>query len=165
MQHCYTVETIEFDCPHLSEYLARYIDVLPLFAQSPLYSTGYETGQHIAPASFILVQKVHGALGPGRLNFLKREFFNYKAGATESIGDVCSSLSRLQMTIQDKEKSPNELWTGRQPDISHIRKFGCLVHVYISKSPSFNTQGYAIVMSRTKKLKLGARREARLICD
>ena len=57
------------------------------------------------------LKKVHGALGQGRLNFLKRRFFNYKTGPTESIDDVCSNLSRLQMTIKDiKEKeAPTDL--------------------------------------------------------
>ena len=47
------------------------------------------------------LKKVHGALGQGRLNFLKRRFFNYKAGPTESIDEVASNLARLQMTIRD----------------------------------------------------------------
>ncbi|MCJ1268574.1 hypothetical protein MMC22_008462 [Lobaria immixta] len=37
----------------------------------------------------------------GRLNFLKRKFFNYGAGAAESIDDISSELSRLQIIIRD----------------------------------------------------------------
>lgn len=46
------------------------------------------------------LRKVHGALGQGRLNFLKRKFFNLKAGPTDSIDDVASELSRLQLKIR-----------------------------------------------------------------
>lgn len=51
------------------------------------------------------LRKIHGALGQGRLNFLKRQFFNYRAGATESIGDISSELSRLQLIIRDIKES------------------------------------------------------------
>ena len=33
---------------------------------------------------------------------------------------------------QDKKKSSNELWTGDKSDVSHFRKFECLIHVHIS---------------------------------
>ena len=46
-------------------------------------------------------RKVHGTLGQRRLNFLIRKSFNYRAGASESIDDVRSNLSRLQMTVRD----------------------------------------------------------------
>ena len=45
--------------------------------------------------------KVHGAQGQGRLNFLLRKFINYKAGASETIGEVSSELTRLQSMIRD----------------------------------------------------------------
>ena len=47
------------------------------------------------------IAKTHGAQGQGRLNFLKRKFLNYKAGAAESIDDISSELSRLQIIIRD----------------------------------------------------------------
>ena len=54
---------------------------------------------------------MHDALGQGRLNFLKRRFFNYKAGPTESIDEVASNLARLQMTIKNIKatESPTNL--------------------------------------------------------
>ena len=55
----------------------------------------------IAHAMWEALKKMHDAFDQGRLNFLKKKFFNYKAEATESIDDVCSNLSRLQMTIRD----------------------------------------------------------------
>ena len=48
---------------------------------------------------------MHGALGQSRLNFLKRKFFNYKTGPNESIDDVSSELSRMQMIIKDIKSS------------------------------------------------------------
>lgn len=47
------------------------------------------------------LRKVHGAQGQGRLNFLKKKFFNYKAGAEETIDEISSELSQLQIIIQD----------------------------------------------------------------
>ena len=47
------------------------------------------------------MKKVHETFDQGRLNFLKRRFFNYKAGANEIINEMASNLSRLQMTIRD----------------------------------------------------------------
>lgn len=57
------------------------------------------------------MKKVHEALGQERLNFLKRRFFNYKAGPDESIDEIASNLSRLQMTIRDikRTESPTDL--------------------------------------------------------
>lgn len=57
------------------------------------------------------LKKVHGEVGQWRLNFLKIRFFKYKAGATESIDDVCSNLSRLQMTIRNikSTEAPTDL--------------------------------------------------------
>lgn len=52
-----------------------------------------------------ILRKVHEALGQGRLNFLKRQFFNYRAGAAESIYDISSKLSRLQLIIRDIKES------------------------------------------------------------
>lgn len=47
------------------------------------------------------LRKIHGARGQGRLNFLGRKFFNYKAGAAELIDDILSERSRLQIIIRD----------------------------------------------------------------
>ena len=58
-------------------------------------------GQATSHDMWEALRKVHGALGQGRLNFLKRKFFNYKAGPSESIDDVSSELSRLQLIIRD----------------------------------------------------------------
>ena len=54
----------------------------------------------IANAMWKALKKVHGALDQGRLNFLKKKFFNYKAG-TESIDEIASNLTRLQMIIRN----------------------------------------------------------------
>ena len=57
------------------------------------------------------LRKVHGAQGQGRLNFLKRKFFNYKAGSAETIDDISSELSRLQSIIRDikETEAPTDL--------------------------------------------------------
>ena len=44
---------------------------------------------------------MHGVLGQSRLNFLKKKFFNYKAGPNQSVHDVSSNLIRLQMIIRN----------------------------------------------------------------
>ena len=44
---------------------------------------------------------MHDVLKQDRLNFLKKKFFNYKVGSSESIDDVSSNLIRLQMIIRD----------------------------------------------------------------
>ena len=62
-------------------------------------------GQTASRAMCDTLRKVHGALGQGRLNFLKRQFFNYRAGATESIDEISSKLSRLQLIIRDIKES------------------------------------------------------------
>lgn len=41
-------------------------------------------------------------------------------------------LRNILPTTKD-DKSPEELWTGQKPGISHLRTFGCLVHVHIPK--------------------------------
>ena len=51
-------------------------------------------------------------------------------------GEAASTANYLRNMMPagiDKEKSPNELWTGSKPDVSHIRKFGCLCFVHIPK--------------------------------
>ncbi len=45
------------------------------------------------------LQKVYGVQRQGRLNFLKKKLFSYKAGAIESIDEILSELSRLQIII------------------------------------------------------------------
>lgn len=64
-----------------------------------------ENGQHnhieglaTSHAMWEALRKVH--VNQGKLNSLKRKFFSYKAGATESIDDVCSNLSWLRTTIK-----------------------------------------------------------------
>ena len=57
------------------------------------------------------LRKVHGAQGRGRLNYLLKKFYNYKAGATETIDDVASELTNLQMMIRDirSTEAPTDL--------------------------------------------------------
>ena len=55
----------------------------------------------IAHAMWKTLKKMHDAFDQKKFNFLKKKFFNYKTKTTKSIDDVCSNLSRLQMTIRD----------------------------------------------------------------
>jgi len=35
------------------------------------------------------------------------------------------------LTPREVSRSPQELWTGRVPDLSHLRTFGCIAYVYM----------------------------------
>ena len=62
-------------------------------------------------AMWEVLRKVHGAQGQGRLNFLLRKFFNYKAGASETIDEVASELTKIQLMIRDikSTEAPTDL--------------------------------------------------------
>ncbi|MCJ1462699.1 hypothetical protein MMC07_001302 [Pseudocyphellaria aurata] len=68
-------------------------------------------GLTTSQAMWDVLRRVHGAQGQGRLDFLMRKFFNYKAGASESIDEILSGLSRLQLIIRaiEETEAPTDL--------------------------------------------------------
>ncbi|MCJ1270052.1 hypothetical protein MMC22_009946 [Lobaria immixta] len=57
--------------------------------------------QATSQAMWETLRKAHGAQGQGRLNFLRRKLFDYKARAAESIDDISGEFSRLHIIIRD----------------------------------------------------------------
>ena len=41
-------------------------------------------------------------------------------------------FKNLMSAKQNKKKSSNELWTDDKSNVNHLKKFECLIHVYIS---------------------------------
>ena len=65
-------------------------------------------GLAISHERWMILKKVHGAVGQGRLSLLKQRFHNYKAGPNETVDEVVGALTRLQQmmaNIKERESS------------------------------------------------------------
>jgi hypothetical protein len=51
----------------------------------------------------------------------------------EAAYTACYLYNRTARDYSDKHATPEEMWTGEKPDISHLRVFGCVVYAQLAK--------------------------------
>ena len=90
----------------------------------------------IANAMWKTLKKMHDAFDQKRLNFLKKKFFNYKT-ETESIDEIASNLTRLQMIIRNIKKT----------------KASTNLNVALTLINAVNDKAYALVKFHLKNMK------------
>jgi hypothetical protein len=50
----------------------------------------------------------------------------------EVVGIACYMANRSPSSVLD-EKTPQEVWTGKKPSLTHLNVFGCEAHVHVPK--------------------------------
>jgi len=50
----------------------------------------------------------------------------------EAVGTTCYLVNRSSPSTLD-EKTPQEVWTGKKPSLTHIKVFGCEAYVHVPK--------------------------------
>jgi hypothetical protein len=50
----------------------------------------------------------------------------------EAVGTTCYLVNRSPSSALD-DKTPQEVWTGKEPSLTHIRVFGCDAYVHVPK--------------------------------
>ena len=48
------------------------------------------------------------------------------------MGTTCYLVKRSRSLVPD-DKSPQEVWTGKKPSLTHIKVFGCEAYVHVPK--------------------------------
>ena len=51
----------------------------------------------------------------------------------EAAYTACYLYNRTARDYNDKHATPEEIWTGEKPDISHLRIFGCVAYAQLAK--------------------------------
>lgn len=51
----------------------------------------------------------------------------------EAVSHVVYILNRMSSNAL-QETTPYEMWTGRKPNVCHLRVFGCIAHMKIAKN-------------------------------
>jgi hypothetical protein len=50
----------------------------------------------------------------------------------EAVGTTCYLVNRSPSSTLD-EKTPQEVWTGKKPSLTHLKVIGCEAYVYVPK--------------------------------
>eukprot|EP00253_Pinus_taeda_P025859 PITA_25859 len=50
----------------------------------------------------------------------------------EAVEVACHLINRSPSSVLE-DKNPQEVWTGKKPSLSHLRKFGCNAYVHVRK--------------------------------
>jgi hypothetical protein len=50
----------------------------------------------------------------------------------EAVGTACYLVNRSPSSVLD-EKTPQEVWTGKKPSLTHLKVFGCDAYVHVPK--------------------------------
>jgi hypothetical protein len=50
----------------------------------------------------------------------------------EEVGTTCYLVNRSPLSTLD-EKTPQEVWTGKKPSLTHLKVFGCEAYVHVPK--------------------------------
>ena len=52
--------------------------------------------------------------------------------STEAVDTACYLVNRSPSSVLE-DKTPQEVWTGKKPSLSHLRVFGCDAYVHVPK--------------------------------
>jgi transposase InsO family protein len=55
-----------------------------------------------------------------------------KEFSAEAVGTACYLLNRSPSSMLD-DKTPQEVWTGKEPSLTHLKVFGCDAYVHVPK--------------------------------
>jgi hypothetical protein len=55
----------------------------------------------------------------------------------EAVGTTCYLVNRSPSSTLD-DKTPQEVWTGKEPSLTHIKVFGCDAYVHVPKENKSN---------------------------
>jgi hypothetical protein len=50
----------------------------------------------------------------------------------EVVGTACYLVNRSPSSVLD-DKTPQEVWTGKEPSLTHLKVFGCDAYVHVPK--------------------------------
>jgi hypothetical protein len=50
----------------------------------------------------------------------------------EVVGTACYLVNKSPSSVLD-EKTPQEVWTGKKPSLTHLKVFGCEAYVHVPK--------------------------------
>jgi hypothetical protein len=50
----------------------------------------------------------------------------------ETVGTACYLVNRSPSSVLD-DKTPQEVWTGKEPSLTHLKVFGCDAYVHVPK--------------------------------
>jgi hypothetical protein len=96
-----------------------------LYSNTRQKTTPYKTHQNgvMERMNRTLMEKARGMLsGIG----IGKEFW------AEAVGTTCYLVNRSPSSVLG-EKNPQEVWTGKEPSLTHLKVFGCDAYVHVLK--------------------------------